>query len=166
MKLWLLIPKHPQNHTITSYVCIQWFVSSSRFLKYIFLYMYLYPYILVHCKEKQFYRLRFNFFLVCVLDFEVIQNHMTIDQSGNGNNGYFNDQVIIREHPQICGHYADLTYMGEVLFSAQTFIKKPKTGITIACWVNIQGDIAGKHSIFSTIRRSVENNYIGMYTSV
>lgn len=100
---------------------------------------------------------------MCLLDFEVIENHVVIDQSGWGNHGYLDQNVGIREHPQICGHYADMTTMGEVLLSAQTFLGKPKTGITIACWVNIQGDITGKHSIFSTIRRTVDNSYIGGY---
>ena len=99
--------------------------------------------------------------IVCLLDFEVIENHVAMDQSGNGNHGYFNRQVQIREHPQICGHFADLTNLGEVILSASTFYGKPRTGITIACWVNIQSEVSGKHSIFSTIRRTQENSFIG-----
>jgi len=100
---------------------------------------------------------------VCVLDFEVVENSMVVDQSGYSNNGYLDRHVVIREHPQICGHYADLVNLGEIIFSAQTFLGKPRSGITIACWINIQGDLGGKHSVFSTVRQIAVNNYIGGY---
>ena len=95
------------------------------------------------------------------MDFEVIKDRVVFDQSGYRNNGYLDRHVTIKEHPQICGHYADLSNLGEILFSAQTFLGKPRTGITIACWVNIQTELTGKHSIFSTIRQTGANNYIG-----
>lgn len=97
---------------------------------------------------------------MCVLDFEVVQNHVVLDQSGYRNYAYLDAHVEIREHSQICGHYADFTNQGEILFSAPNFIGKPRTGITIAAWVNIQDTVAGKHSIFSTVRK-IGTSFIG-----
>lgn len=98
-----------------------------------------------------------------MLDFEVVQNREVIDQSGHSNNGFLDQQVVIREHPQICGHYADLTNNGEILFYPDSFFGKPRTGISIACWVNIQGDLSGKHSIFSTVRQNGDKTFLGRY---
>ena len=100
-------------------------------------------------------------FPVCLIDFEVVENHVAMDQSGNSNHGYFNRQVTIKEHPQICGHFADLTSIGEIIFPGATFYNKPRVGVTIACWVNIQSEVSGKHSIFSTIRRTADGTFIG-----
>ena len=87
---------------------------------------------------------------------------MVIDQSGHGNSGYLDKNSLIREHPQICGHYADLSRNGQILISAQTFLSKPRNGISIACWVNIQTDnMNGKHSIFSTVREVSQHNFLG-----
>ena len=93
----------------------------------------------------------------------MVQNSVVIDQSGYSNNGYLDRHALIKEHPQICGHYADLTNAGEILFSAAQFIGKPRSGISISCWVNIQGDLGGKHSIFSTIRQTSVKSYIGTF---
>ena len=99
-------------------------------------------------------------FSVCVLDFEVVLNHMVVDQSGYRNYAYLDNNVEIREHTQICGHYADLAKAGEILFSAPNFLGIPRSGITIAAWINIQGPVEGKHSIFSTVRQ-IGKSFIG-----
>ena len=99
--------------------------------------------------------------LVCLLDFEVIDNSVVVDQSGYGNNGYLTVGAKIMDHPQICGHYADLTNQGSVILPDKAFVARPRTGITIACWVNIQGDVAGKHAIFTTVRMVGPEQFIG-----
>ena len=53
--------------------------------------------------------------VVCLLDFEIVDNNVAMDQSGYGNNGYLDNGPILREHPQICGHYIDMTEQGTVI---------------------------------------------------
>ena len=103
------------------------------------------------------------FFLVCLLDFEVIEGKVVVDQSGKGNNAYLDKSAVVRPHDQMCGHYADLTGDGDIILVDKTFRGKPQTGITIACWVNLQGSLTAKHSLFSTVRMVSPVSFIGMY---
>ena len=105
----------------------------------------------------------FLLFLVCLLDFEVIEGKVVVDQSGKGNNAYLDKSAVVRPHDQMCGHYADLTGDGDIILVDKTFRGKPQTGITIACWVNLQGSLTAKHSLFSTVRMISPVNFIGMY---
>ena len=62
----------------------------------------------------------------------------------------------------MCGHYADLSGDGDIILVDQTFRGKPQTGITIACWMNLQGNVNEKHSLFSTVRMITPVTFIGM----
>ena len=101
-------------------------------------------------------------FLVCLLDFEVIEGRVIVDQSGKGNNAYLDKSAVVRPHDQMCGHYADLTGDGDIILVDKTFRGKPQTGVTIACWVNLQGNLAARHSLFSTVRMMSPVNFIGV----
>ena len=102
------------------------------------------------------------FIAVCLLDFEVVEGKVVVDQSGKGNNAYLDKSAVVRPHDQMCGHYADLTGEGDIILVDKTFRGKPQTGITIACWVNLQGSLTAKHSLFSTVRMVSPVNFIGM----
>ncbi len=96
-----------------------------------------------------------------MLDFEMVEGDVIVDQSGKGNNAYLERSALIREHDQMCGHYADLSGNGDIVLVDRTFRGKPRTGITIACWVNLQGNVFAKHSLFSTVRMVSPVNFIG-----
>lgn len=100
---------------------------------------------------------------ICLLDFEVVEGKVVVDQSGKGNNAYLDKSAVVRPHNQMCGRYADLSGDGDIILVDKTFRGKPQTGITIACWVNLQGDVAAKHSLFSTVRMVSPSNFIGGY---
>ena len=86
---------------------------------------------------------------------------MIIDQSGLGNNAYLEKHATVKAHDDMCGHFADLSGDGDVILVDRTFRGKPRTGITITCWVNLRGSVYGKHSIFSTVRMVSPTNFIG-----
>lgn len=100
--------------------------------------------------------------VVCLLDFEAVEGKVVVDQSGKGNNAYLDKSAVIRAHDQMCGHYADLSGDGDIILVDKTFRGKPQTGITIACWVNLQGSLMAKHSLFSTVRMVSPVSFIGM----
>jgi hypothetical protein len=95
------------------------------------------------------------------LDFEDIDGHVIIDQSGKGNNAFMEKETRIVPYKSLCGHHLDLGYHGNLLLEDITFRTKPKYGISIACWVNLQGTSQGSHSIFSTSKMVNVGQIIG-----
>ena len=77
---------------------------------------------------------------------------MVLDESDKGNNAFLDKGAFIAPHRGVCGHYASLGKSGDILLEDTTFRGKPRTGITVASWVNLVGSSRGYHSVFSTAR--------------
>lgn len=95
------------------------------------------------------------------LDFETVDGEVVVDKSGKGNNAFMREETRILPYKGICGHHADLGYHGNLLLQDETFRQKPKYGISIACWVNVQGSSRGSHSMFSTSKVVSESRVLG-----
>lgn len=86
------------------------------------------------------------------LGFEKWENQVVLDESDKGNNAFLDKGAFIAPHRGVCGHYASLGKSGDILLEDTTFRGKPRTGITVASWVNLVGSSRGYHSVFSTAR--------------
>lgn len=91
-------------------------------------------------------------FIVLHLGFEKWENQVVLDESDKGNNAFLDKGAFIAPHRGVCGHYASLGKSGDILLEDTTFRGKPRTGITVASWVNLVGTSRGYHSVFSTAR--------------
>lgn len=69
-----------------------------------------------------------------------------------GNNAYLNNGAFVAPHRGMCGHFAGLGTSGDILLEDTTFRGKPRSGITVASWVNLARTSRGIHSLFSTAR--------------
>lgn len=90
--------------------------------------------------------------VVLYLGFEKWEDRVVLDESDKGNNAYLNNGAFIAEHKGMCGHFASLGKSGDILLEDTTFRGKPRSGITVASWVNLARTSRGIHSLFSTAR--------------
>ena len=94
----------------------------------------------------------FIFHKVLYLGFEKWEDQIVLDESDKGNNAFLNNGAFIAPHRGACGHFASLAKSGDILLEDTTFRGKPRTGVTVAIWVNLPGTSRGIHSVFSTAR--------------
>ena len=92
------------------------------------------------------------FDIVIYLGFEKWEDQVILDESDKGNNAFLNNGAFIAPHRGACGHFASLGKSGDILLEDTTFRGKPRSGITVASWVNLVGTSRGDHSLFSTAR--------------
>ena len=92
------------------------------------------------------------FHLVIYLGFEKLEDQIVLDESDKGNNAFLNNGAFIIPHSGACGHFANLGKSGDILLEDTTFRGKPRTGVTVASWVNLVRTSRGIHSLFSTAR--------------
>ena len=84
------------------------------------------------------------------LGFEKWENQVVLDQSNMGNNAFLENGARILPRSDLCGHLADLRGSNDIILEDNTFRRKPRDGVTIAAWTNIQGTTKGLHTLFST----------------
>ena len=92
------------------------------------------------------------FLVVLYLGFEKWEDQIILDESDMGNNAYLNNGAFVAPHRGMCGHFAGLGTSGDILLEDTTFRGKPRSGITVASWVNLARTSRGMHSLFSTAR--------------
>ena len=92
------------------------------------------------------------FGVVLYLGFEKWEAQVVLDESDSGNNAFLDNGAFIAHHKGICGHFASLGKSGDIILEDTTFRGKPRSGITVASWVNLARTSRGIHSLFSTAR--------------
>ena len=77
-------------------------------------------------------------------------DHVALDKSNYGNNGFLNGGARIVDTHSSCRHGVAIPLGGDVIFYGSIMRNHPRAAITIATWVNLN-HVDGVHSVFDTV---------------
>ena len=77
-------------------------------------------------------------------------DHVALDKSNYGNNGFLNGGAQIVDTHSSCRHGVAIPLGGDVVFDGSIMRNHPRAAITIATWLNLNR-VDGVHSVFDTV---------------